>query len=168
MHLQHLEGASAIDEAWRLADVHLLSNLAVQERRLHAHGLHLLLELTYDSEQEAHEVQARNWCKDVIEIDPRSLDVPLCNQTRIVLHHIVIGIMLELVHPFEDDWLVTCRKISEGPCAILLDRHELIQHRLAPMFIILCFRERCGLIRRGEKEPLRLSGVVGVEIQLVQ
>jgi hypothetical protein len=82
-----------------LLSMNLLAQFPVLERRLHIHVVHLPLELSSDGEQKPDGVQARDRGKDLIEVDPRTLDIALCDEPGLVLEDDAIGVALQLVDP---------------------------------------------------------------------
>jgi hypothetical protein len=61
--------------------------------------VYLPLELSSDGEQKPDRVQSCDRGKDVIEVDPRPLDVALCNEPGLVLEDDAVGVALQLVDP---------------------------------------------------------------------
>jgi hypothetical protein len=155
MEAQDLAGVDAVDEPRRLADVHLLAELAVHEGRLEVHVVHLPFELSGDGEQEAHRVQARDHSKNLVEVNPRPLHISFGDEPGLVLQDVAGSITLQLVHPLDSDRFLPRRKIGERPSMVRLDQVVLIAHRLQPRLVAFSLRERLGLAGGSEEQPLR-------------
>lgn len=115
-----------------MGNVHLLAQLTIEERRLHVHVMDLPLELSGNGKEEHDRVQARDRSKDFIEINPRPLNVPLGDESGIVLEDAAVRVALELEDPLQSDGLVTCRQICQRPGLILrrpgfLPRLQLVE-----------------------------------------
>ena len=69
----HVRGLAGDDESRRLLHVHFLSELSVEERRLHVQMMDLPAPRRRQRQQQAHGLHARHQRKDFLEVDALAL-----------------------------------------------------------------------------------------------
>jgi len=186
----HARGLAGDDESRRLLHVHFLGELSVEERRLHVQVMDLAAPPGRQSQQQAHVLHARHQRKDFLKVDAFALHESFGDEPRLVPHHLAALVPLHLVDPLEPDRLATDRRVHKLPCAILLHRRHLFQHRRPPALLLLCCGEACRLLCAAQvqleivqhtgrlpwrtcvadevdhrAEPKRLAGVLRVDVR---
>src|SRR5438128_7789005 len=86
-----------------------------------------------ECEQESHRLDPCNRSEHFLEVDAQLLHVPLCHESRLVLHDGATRVPLQLEHPLQADWAVATRRIDETPSTVLLDGVHLLAHRTSPL-----------------------------------
>ncbi|WVZ64979.1 hypothetical protein U9M48_014417 [Paspalum notatum var. saurae] len=143
-----------LSKPWGLLHVHLLLEIAVQERRLDVHVVHFPSFLSRQRQQQPHSFDASHRCKHLIVVDAVSLCVAFHHEPRLVPHHSAVFIPLDLEHPLEANGAPAEGQLSECPSVVLLDGAQLLLHCSAPAWILLGLGKRPGLLcTHGEELP---------------
>ena len=129
------------DEPRWLGHIDHFLEVAVQERRFDVHVVHLPATVRRQRQDEPHGLQSGHRREHLLEVHASTLHVAFSNEAGFVLDDVPFLILLQLVHPFEADRLMTCRERGERLGVVVVDGLQLVEHRPAPTVLVLGFGE---------------------------
>ena len=94
-------------------------------------------------QQEVDGLHPRHPCEDFLEVDALLLDENPGDELCLVLGN---GAVLDLLDPFEPNWMTLERRINELPRPVVFDRLQLLDYGLPLVLITLGVNERGRLL----------------------
>ena len=97
----------------RLSHVELLTEMAVQVHTNNVDNLHVKVESSANSEEDAQGLDAYDGCKGFDVVDARNLGESLGNKSSLVLDNASFGVAFETENPLAANGLAICRTLRE-------------------------------------------------------
>ena len=99
----------------RLLHIHLLLEVAIQERHLDVHVVDLPTFMRRQRQQQLHRLHASHRREHLVVVDPVMLCVPFDDEPRLVPYHSSMFIPLDLEHPLEPNGTPAKWELNECP-----------------------------------------------------
>ena len=136
----------------RLLHIHLLLEVAIQERRLDVHVVDLPTFMRRQRQQQLHRLHASHRREHLVVVDPVTLCVPFDDEPRLVPYHSSMFVPLDLEHPLEPNGTPAKWELSECPGVVLLDGAKLLLHCPAPAGVLFSLGQGPRLLRTHHEE----------------